>query len=79
MNVLQNDYLKLKLSYENATKNEEWELVDKLEDTFLDAESNLVKWALDLVRSNGNNELANFWEVNWTKEVDKFINLALKL
>ena len=72
-------YLNLKKQYETSLNNEDWELAESLEDAFIDAESNFITCALNYLRSTGNHDLANFWDDNWTKEFDKFINMALKL
>ena len=73
------NYLNLKKQYEIALNDEDWELTESLEDALVDAESDFITWAINYIRSTGNHDLANFWDDNWTKEFDKFINMALKL
>ena len=73
------NYLNLKKQYEIAINNENYDLAETLEDALVDAESDFITCVLNYLRTTGNIDLANFWEDNWTKEFDKFINMALKL
>ncbi|KJD42543.1 hypothetical protein [Paenibacillus terrae] len=47
MNNVQKNYMVEKAAYDAAKENEDWELVERLEIPYLEAESEMVEWALD--------------------------------
>lgn len=83
MNTIQSAYLKAKSAYDQAFAAENWELVEQLEDTYIDAEITLVNWAIDQATSTGlmKPEEEKLLRTHWTLKPynDRIINLALKL
>jgi hypothetical protein len=80
MNELQLNYLNLKNQYDALEKAEQWDELEEMEDQFLDAESNLVNWAIDETMKAGmKKEDAEFLKRNWTQNPEKVIKLALAL
>lgn len=80
MNQLQTEYLKLKNQMEVLENNEQWDELEEMEDQFLDAESDLVNWAInESVKAGMNKEDAEILKRNWTKEPERIIKLALSL
>lgn len=84
MNQLQKTYTLAKAAYDTAFKNEDWELVDKLEDTYIEAEFALVDWAFDEAEKTGkiSREDIEFIRKNsnleqWAKFVDMGMRLAV--
>lgn len=47
MNKLQQAYAIAKAAYDTALEAKDWDLVEELEDGFLEAEAAMVEWALD--------------------------------
>lgn len=80
MNQLQLNYLNLKKKMEELERAEQWEKLEEIEDQFLDAESELVEWAINQTEKTGMDKKdAEFLKKNWTRNIDKIISLALQL
>lgn len=80
MNQLQLNYLNLKKKMEELKRTEQWEKLEEIEEQFLDAESELVEWAINQAEKAGMDKKdAEFLKKNWTRNIDKIISLALQL
>ena len=81
MNKLQSEYLKLKSMYDQAFKAEDWDRVEEIEDNYIEAEYNLVKWSFnEAVKGGMKQEDANYMMENSSLEqYQKFVTLALQL
>jgi hypothetical protein len=78
MNQLQLNYLNLKKQMEELENAEKWEQLEEVEDQFLDAETELVHWSLEQL-AKYDKQSAEFLKKNWTRNVDKIVELALNL
>jgi len=74
-------YLALKAQYEKAMKEENWELVEQIEDDYIDAEEQFVEIALEQLKDKiGENEYKTIKE-HWADPQynEKVVGLLLKL
>ncbi|MCP1306956.1 hypothetical protein [Paenibacillus tyrfis] len=81
MNEIQQAYATAKAAYDAAVESENWELVEQVEDIYLDAESVLVEWALNVAEKTGRLS-ANEMELlrkNWIQHHERIVKLAMKL
>lgn len=78
MNQLQTEYLKLKKQMAELEQAENWEALEEIEDQFLDAELDLIEWAISEVAKTDTNA-AETLKNNWTDNVEKITKLALNL
>jgi len=53
MHKVQTEYAKAKAAYDAAFEAKNWELVDQLEDAYLEAEMALIEWTLEQVEKSG--------------------------
>jgi hypothetical protein len=82
MNKLQLDYLKAKVAYDTAFETEDWELVDQLEDPYLDAEFALADWVFQVAERTGliSKEDLEYIRKNANGEQwDKLIEMGVRL
>jgi hypothetical protein len=83
MNTIQAKYIQLKAIYDQAFNSQNWVQVEAIEDEYLEAEEQLVHWAISQAEATGklNAEDIQMLRKNWMhdKYRDKIINLALKL
>lgn len=84
INQIQKAYMEAKAAYDTAFKMEDWDLVDQLEDPYLDAEIALVDWSFDecvktgkFSRSDADLLRRNSNEAQWKKFVDMALRLAV--
>lgn len=82
MNHIQMKYMIKKGAYDAAFALKDWELVDKLEDQYLDAESDLVEWTLQEVEKTGkmSKEDIAFVRKNMSvKQIEKLAEMGMRL
>ncbi|RNB59516.1 hypothetical protein EDM57_05080 [Brevibacillus gelatini] len=83
MNHIQTAYLKMKAAYNQAFAAENWDLVEQLEDEYIEAEIALVNWAIDQAVNTGlmSQEEEKNLRTRWVLESyrDKIISLALRM
>lgn len=82
MNELQKAYAMAKAAYDAAFAAENWDLVDKLEDPYLDAELALADWAFEVVIATGQmtKEDTDFLRRNANGERwEKIVDMAFRL
>ncbi|MBU7318433.1 hypothetical protein [Paenibacillus oleatilyticus] len=81
MNEIQQAYETAKAVYDAAVESENWDLVEQVENAYLDAESSLVNWALDVAEKTGRlsaNEM-DLLRKNWVQHNERIVSLAMKL
>ena len=82
MNELQKTYAIAKAAYDAAFEAKNWDLVDKLEDPYIDAELALMDWAFAVVIATGKmtKEDTDFLRRNANGEKwDNLVNMAFRL
>ncbi|WP_025847567.1 hypothetical protein [Paenibacillus ehimensis] len=81
MNQIQQAYALAKAAYDAAVESENWELVEQLEDAYLDSESILVDWALTVAEKSGklSDKEIELLRKNWALHHERIVNLAMKL
>jgi hypothetical protein len=81
MNQIQLAYITAKAAYDTAVEVKDWKLVESLEEPYLDAEFELVQWALDQAENSGLVSPADLSILRrrWTLQSEKVIDLALRL
>jgi hypothetical protein len=80
MNEIQLNYLNIKKQYDELEKAEQWDELEEIEDQYLDAESDLVNWAIEeTIKAGMTKEDAEYLKRNWTQNQEKVIKLALSL
>lgn len=81
MNELQRNYLIAKAAYETAFENEDWSLVDQLEDPYIDAEFALVEWIEEIAVNDGtlSQEDIDLMRKNRRDYVERVVDMAMRL
>lgn len=81
MNEIQKEFIEIKAAYDAAVETENWDLVDELEDAYLDAEEKLVNFAINEASQYMTDEEIKTLRENWAnpKFTEQLINLALRL
>lgn len=84
MTELQAKYVAVKAAYDEAFKMENWELVDQLEDDYIETEFALVEWSFEEVQKTGkmSAEECEMLRKNsnleqWSRMVDLALRLAV--
>lgn len=81
MTQLQRSYILAKAAYDAAFKTENWELVDKLEDPYLELEFELVEWLKEEAAKTGKmtKEELDYIHQNAGLDVhEKMVDMALR-
>ncbi|ODA08485.1 hypothetical protein [Paenibacillus polymyxa] len=81
MNNVQKNYMVAKAAYDAAKENEDWELVERLEIPYLEAESDMVEWALDHAEKRIPPKLMETLRDRWMfpQFHDRMVDLAFRL
>lgn len=82
LNQVQKTYITAKAAYDAAFKNEDWDLVDKLEDPYIESEFALVTWTFDECIKTGkfSKKDADFMIKNSnTDQWNKFVDMGMRL
>lgn len=78
LNELQNLYIQRKAAYEAAAEVGNWDLVEKLEDDYIQSEFDLVKWGLDQAVEMNRMSQEDAEMVFRNMPIDKFHEMAEK-
>jgi hypothetical protein len=82
MNEIQKAYATAKAAYETAFEAKNWELVDQLEDAYIEAQLTLIDWTIEQVEKTGlmPKEDIEFIRKNMNNEqMDKIAEMGLRL
>ncbi|SYX84589.1 hypothetical protein [Paenibacillus alvei] len=81
MNKIQMEYIRAKKAWEKAVAEEDWMMVESLEDGLLEAEESLVTWTLDTAAQSGLISTSDIYTLqkHWTMRVEQITALGLRL